>query len=251
MAQTIQWSLDNHNHYHILFFERFPIQKRIFKCVTNCFPEATLSTPQKPRIKSQTKIESIFSHFCLKAGKVPIQNQCMFRLSNNWAEHKDLAVDELSFLRINNRRFSPTWKGKEQHILQIILVYIPLQFPSEDKCDNFQTFLLILAPVILENILWTFFSILAFGLSQSCGNWIIWYLIILRYINCLVECPTHQNKVLISEGNIREQAWGKKKRKKKERKLPWKTHLTISLIYPASLWEVFSQEQSQSMFLAF
>lgn len=33
-------------------------------------------------------------------------------------------------------------------------------------------------------------------------------------MNCLVECPAHQNKVLISEGNIRDQAWGKKKRKK-------------------------------------
>lgn len=35
-------------------------------------------------------------------------------------------------------------------------------------------------------------------------------------MNCLAECPTHQNKVLISEGNIRDQAW--KKIKKKEKK---------------------------------
>lgn len=52
-------------------------------------------------------------------------------------------------------------------------------------------------------------------------------------MNCLAECPTHQNKVLISEGNIRDQAW--KKKKKKKRKLLWKMHLTISLIYAASL----------------
>lgn len=36
-------------------------------------------------------------------------------------------------------------------------------------------------------------------------------------MNCLVECPAHQNKVLISEGNIRDQAWGKKKEKNQKK----------------------------------
>lgn len=71
-------------------------------------------------------------------------------------------------------------------------------------------------------------------------------------MNCLVECPTHQNTVLISEGNIRDYALKKKKKKKKDkRKLLWKIHLIISLAYPASLPEVFSQEQPQNTFLAF
>lgn len=33
-------------------------------------------------------------------------------------------------------------------------------------------------------------------------------------MNCLVECPTHQNTVLISEGNIRDYALKKKEKKK-------------------------------------
>lgn len=54
-------------------------------------------------------------------------------------------------------------------------------------------------------------------------------------MNCLVKCPTHQNKVLISEDNIRDQAWEKTKKKKGKKNLPWKIHLTISQIYAASL----------------
>jgi len=65
-------------------------------------------------------------------------------------------------------------------------------------------------------------------------------------MNCLVECPTHQNTGHISEGNVRDHAW-----KKRIRKLLWIMHLTVSLVHPPSLWEMFSQEQPQSMFPAF
>lgn len=36
-------------------------------------------------------------------------------------------------------------------------------------------------------------------------------------MNCLVECITYQNKVLISEGNIRDQAWEKTKEKREKK----------------------------------
>lgn len=58
-------------------------------------------------------------------------------------------------------------------------------------------------------------------------------------MNCLVECPTHRNKVLISEGNIRDQAWGKKKKKK----LLWEIH--FSNIYSITLRSVLSERDTE------
>lgn len=41
---------------------------------------------------------------------------------------------------------------------------------------------------------------------------------------------------------------GKKREKLKKRKLLWKIYLTLSLVYPALLLEMFSQEKPQSVF---
>lgn len=76
------------------FLRDFLFRKEYLNVWPTAFLKQHLVLPKNLELRVRTKIESIFSHFCLKAGKVPIQNQCMFRLSNNWAQHKDLAVDE-------------------------------------------------------------------------------------------------------------------------------------------------------------
>lgn len=76
------------------FLRDFLFRKGYLSVFQTAFLKRHLELPKAYELRVRTEIESIFSHFCLQAGKVPIQNQCMFRLSNNWADHKDLAVDE-------------------------------------------------------------------------------------------------------------------------------------------------------------
>lgn len=125
MAQIVQWSLENHNHCYSYFWKAFLFRKAHLSVSQAGFLKWLLLLHKNCELRIRTKIESIFLLF-LPLCKDPIQIQCMFCLSSNWRDQKDLAIDEQSFLRINNRSFSPTSKGKKQHILKIILVYIPL-----------------------------------------------------------------------------------------------------------------------------
>lgn len=76
------------------FLIDFLFRKAYLSVSQTGFLKWRLVLPQNCKLRLGTKTESIFSHFCLEAGKVPIQNQCMFCLSNNWTDRKDLAVDE-------------------------------------------------------------------------------------------------------------------------------------------------------------